>query len=104
MAMPFMEKAADPTAFLTSLVEALRQRPQGLQRGLLELQSTDWRRGQDLPSSELADQMRLLYRLGAHHLGYYPDNLHRGTPDPALIQPVLAGHSSAPNLEGAAAP
>jgi len=104
MAMPYMEKAADPNAFLAALVEALRQQPQGLQRGLLELQSTDWRRGHDLPSTDLADQMRLLYRLGARHLGYYPDNPYRGTPDPAQIQPVLAGQSSAPDLVGPAAP
>ena len=98
MAMPYMEQARDPTSFLTSLVEAVKQRPLGLDRVLFELQSTDWRKGRDLSSAELADQIRLLYRLGAHHLGYYPDNLHRGTPDPALIQPLLTVHSSEPKL------
>ena len=63
---------------------------------LFELQSTDWRTGRDLPSTELAEQGQLLYRLGARHLGYYPDNLHRGTPDPAVLQPMFAAHSSEP--------
>lgn len=96
MAMPSMEQAPDPVAFFTALVEAVRQRPHGLERSLFELQSTDWRRRRDLPSTELADQMRLLYRLGARHLGYYPDNPYRGTPDPDAIQPVLAAQSSQP--------
>lgn len=94
MAMPYMEQARDHTSFLTSLVAAVKQRPLGLDRVLFELQSTDWRKGRNLSSAELADQIRLLCRLGAHHLGYYPVNLHRGTPDPALIQPLLTVHSS----------
>ena len=96
MAMPQMEQAPDAKAFLTALVAAVREHPGGLDRSLFELQSTDWRQKRDLPSEELAAQMRLLYGLGVRHLGYYPDNLHRGTPDPAVIQPVLAGHSSQP--------
>ena len=96
MAMPSMEQAPDPIAFFTSLVDAVKQRPHGLERSLFELQSTDWRHRRDLASTELADQMRLLYSLGVRHLGYYPDNPYRATPDPAVIQPVLAAQSSQP--------
>jgi biofilm PGA synthesis lipoprotein PgaB len=96
MAMPYMERHDDGDRFLRRLVERVADQPRGLERTLFELQSTDWRQRRDLPSTELAQQIRTLYDLGVHHVGYYPDNLHRGTPDPAVIAPVLAAHSSAP--------
>jgi poly-beta-1,6-N-acetyl-D-glucosamine N-deacetylase len=89
MAMPFMEKAADPDAFLRELVERVGAKPGGLEHVLFELQSTDWSTHADLPSTELAAQLRALYRLGARHAGYYPDNVQRGTPDPGLLRPVF---------------
>jgi biofilm PGA synthesis lipoprotein PgaB len=98
MAMPFMERAEDPQQFLAALVQEVKQKPGGMDRVLFELQSTDWRSHQDLPSGQLAAQFAELYRLGARHVGYYPDNIHRGSPDPAAIRPVLASRSSAPEL------
>ena len=89
MAMPYMEKAGDPDRFLTRLVEEVKQKPHGLGKVLFELQSTDWAGRRDLPSDEIARQLRLLYSLGARHTGYYPDNLHRGTPDPEALRPVF---------------
>ena len=96
MAMPYMEQAKDHQHFLAAIVEQVKKKPMGLKKVLFELQSTDWRSHQDLPSQELANQISSLYNLGVRHVGYYPDNLHRGTPDPAVLQPVLAAHSSAP--------
>ena len=98
MAMPYMEKAGDPEAFLGRLVGEVKQKPHGLERVLFELQSTDWRTHTDIPSQELAAQVEDLYRLGVRHVGYYPDNLHRGTPDPAVLRPVFMAHSSDPVL------
>ena len=95
-AMPYMEKAADSRAFLDQLVAQVKSRPMGLSRVVFELQSTDWASHRDLSSAELAQQLRWLYALGVRHVGYYPDSPFRGTPDPALIAPVLAGHSSTP--------
>lgn len=89
MAMPYMEKAADPNAFLADLVQQVRQQPHGLEHVLFELQSTDWAQHRDLDSERLAAQLKLLYRLGARHTGYYPDNLQRGTPDPDVLRPVF---------------
>ncbi len=97
-AMPFMEEAADPMAFLAQLVERVQRQPRGLEKVVFELQSTDWRTRRDVPTAELAAQWRALYRLGARHVGYYPDNLFRGTPDPAVLRPVLEAHSSAVRL------
>ncbi len=96
MAMPYMEKAADPDQFLSRLVERVKELPGGLDHVLFEIQSTDWSSRQDLPSSQMADQLRTLYRLGVRHTGYYPDNLHRGTPDPEVLRPVFQALSSAP--------
>lgn len=89
MAMPYMERAADPDAFLSRLVEEVAQKPHGLERVVFELQSTDWASRRDLPSEELARQLRLLYSLGARHTGYYPDNLHRRHPVPEVLRPVF---------------
>ena len=94
MAMPYMEQASDGEAFFRQLVAVVQARPGAMTRTLFELQSTDWRTNRDLPSQELASDFQLLYGLGVHHLGYYPDNLHRGNPDPALIRPVLASHAA----------
>ncbi|MEI6030526.1 MAG: poly-beta-1,6-N-acetyl-D-glucosamine N-deacetylase PgaB [Synechococcaceae cyanobacterium ELA739] len=95
-AMPYMEKAADPRIFLDQLVAQVKATPMGLSRVVFELQSTDWASQRDLPSAELAQQLRWLYALGVRHVGYYPDSPFRAAPDPALIGPVLASHSSAP--------
>jgi len=96
MAMPYMEQAGDPQQFFNQLVSQVRQQPHGLERTLFEIQSTDWNSRRDLDSGEIADQLRLLYRLGARHTGYYPDNLHRGTPDPDVLRPVFQAQSSSP--------
>ena len=96
MAMPRMEQASDPSAFLARLVDVVKEKPDGLRKVLFELQSTDWQTHKDLPSSELAGQIDELYRLGVHHVGYYPDNMFRGTPDPAVLRPVFDRHSSVP--------
>ncbi len=100
MAMPYMERAQDPERFLGELVERVRALPHGLERVLFEIQSTDWSRHRDLSSAEMADQLRELYRLGVRHTGYYPDNLHRGTPDPEVLRPVFQAQSSVPRITG----
>ena len=53
-------------------------------------------RSHDLDGDRMASQLRELYRLGARHTGYYPDNLQRGTPDPKALRPVFQAMSSAP--------
>lgn len=98
MAMPYMEQAGDADHFFTQLVQQVREQPAGLRKVLFELQSTDWRSGRDLPTAELAAQWQELYRLGARHVGYYPDNLHRRSPDPATLRPVLDQVSSEPRM------
>ena len=81
---------------MAKLVEVVKQKPDGLRKVLFELQSTDWNTHRDVPSALLAEQIEELYQQGVRHVGYYPDNMHRGTPDPAVLKPVLARHSSVP--------
>ena len=96
MAMPYMERAGNPQGFLAQMVNQVKQQPRGLEHTLFEIQSTNWNTHQDLSSTEIADQLRELYRLGVHHTGYYPDNVQRGTPDPDVLRPVFQSISSRP--------
>lgn len=94
MAMPYMEKAGDHAAFFHDLVRAADDRG-ALRKVLFELQAVDWRDDHRLiPSAELADRIRDLYRLGAMHVGYYPDALFRDHPVPGVMK---AAFDAAPN-------
>jgi poly-beta-1,6-N-acetyl-D-glucosamine N-deacetylase len=85
-AMPYMERAADRGAFYRDLVRAVEARG-ALRKVVFELQAVDWRDGNRLvPSEELADTVRELYRLGARHVGYYPDALFRDHPAPTVMK------------------
>lgn len=96
MAMPYMEQAADHQAFYRDMVARVQAVPGAMDRVVFELQATDWRTGQRIPTTEIADTVRLLYGLGARHVGYYPDNLFQGHPDPAILRPVFDSKSSLP--------
>jgi biofilm PGA synthesis lipoprotein PgaB len=94
MAMPYMEKARDHAAFFHDLVRAADDRG-ALRKVVFELQAVDWREDNRLiPSAELADRIRDLYRLGATHVGYYPDALFRDHPVPGVMK---AAFDAAPN-------
>ncbi|RZU47836.1 biofilm PGA synthesis lipoprotein PgaB [Fluviicoccus keumensis] len=96
MAMPYMEQAADPVAFLHELVDRVSQYPNGLSKTVFELQSVNWRKDDEpIPTKELADAVRALYGWGAQNVAYYPDNLFVNNPDPSVLRPVL---DSKPNL------
>ena len=98
-AMPYMEQANDANAFFVEMVKMVKDKPKGLSKVVFELQSTDWRTHQDIPTAQLAGQFETLYQLGAQHVGYYPDSPFRGNPVPATLKPVFDAHSSEPLLE-----
>lgn len=99
MAMPYMEKARDHASFFHDLVRAADDRG-GLKKVVFELQAVDWREDNRLvPSAELADGIRDLYRLGATHVGYYPDALFRDHPVPSAMK---AAFDAAPAAAAAA--
>jgi poly-beta-1,6-N-acetyl-D-glucosamine N-deacetylase len=97
MAMPYMEKAADPAAFFHELVSAVNDRPGAMKKVVFELQSVDWRdANRPIPSRELADTIRSLYGMGVQHVGYYPDSLFTDHPDAGVMKPVLDAKPNAP--------
>lgn len=98
MAMPYMEKAKDPAAFMQTLVEKVKEKPGAMKRVVFELQATDWRSNKPVPSQEMADTIRQLYQSGVMHVGYYPENPQTDHPDPAVIKPALDSKPNAPVL------
>jgi biofilm PGA synthesis lipoprotein PgaB len=91
MAMPYMEQAADPEAFLRALHAAVAAQPGAMPRTVFELQAVDWRSrpARPIPAATLRAQLRLLQRLGAWHMGWYPDDFLRGHPDAATVADVI---------------
>ena len=97
MAMPYMEKAADPMAFLHDLVDKVNAFPGAMDKVVFELQTVDWgNNNRPIPDKELADTIRTLYGWGVQHIAYYPDDMAKNHPDPAVIRPVLDLKPSAP--------
>ncbi len=79
-AMPFMEEAKNPTEWLSNLVKAAAKEPDGLKKTVFELQATNWKTKQKISSDVFVDQLSLLKKLGAKHIGYYPDNVYDDQP------------------------
>jgi biofilm PGA synthesis lipoprotein PgaB len=91
MAMPYMEGAEDPEAWLEKLALRVAETPGALSRVVFELQSVDWRRGNaPVPGERLAAQMRALARLGVKHYGYYPDDFVKNHPRVQDLLPVMS--------------
>lgn len=90
MAMPYMEGASDPTAWLARLMDKVKAQPDALRTTVFELQSRDWRTGTPIPSRVLAAQLRQLHLAGARNLGYYPDDFHNNQPQEDVIKPEIS--------------
>jgi biofilm PGA synthesis lipoprotein PgaB len=81
MAMPYMENAKDPDAWLASLLDRVRAQPGALNKTVFELQSRDWRNGLAIPTETLSGQMRQLHLAGARNFGFYPYDFIRDQPE-----------------------
>ena len=90
MAMPLMEGAAKPDAWLDALVRKVSGEPGALKKIVFELQSMDWSTRERVPTRTLAEQMNRLQRLGAVNFGYYPDDFLADHPGLAGIKPALS--------------
>lgn len=95
MAMPYMEQARDPDDFLRRLHARVAAEPQGIAKTVFELQAADWRSrpARPVPARTLRAQLRLLQRLGAHHMGWYPDDFVRGLPEADVVQDAISARS-----------
>lgn len=89
-AMPYMEQAADPDAWLRELVRAVAAVPGAQARTLFELQSRDWRTGKPIPDDVLDRHFTLLRTAGVRNLGYYPDDFLNDQPALDAIKPHLS--------------
>lgn len=94
MAMPYMEQASNPTQFYTDILNRVKQYPNGLKKTVMELQATNWRNDQKVPSEEMAATIESLYQQGALHIGYYPDDPIKQHPDVATLHKAFALKSS----------
>jgi len=82
MAMPLLEDVANEQRFYEQLVAAVAERPGAFQRTVFQLQTVDWRQGNEpLSSVALRDEMRSLQGQGVRNLAYYPDDFLQNHPD-----------------------
>lgn len=79
-AMPFMEQAENPDAWLEELVKKVSAQPDGLKKTVFELQAVDWKARKPVPMDTFLGQLRLVQKLGGVHVGYYPDNVFENHP------------------------
>ena len=93
MAMPQLEKARKPKAWLAKLVRTVDTVPGANQKTVFELQSTDWRSKRPIPSKLFANEMRRVQNSGAVHLAYYPDDFDKNMPALKSLIPVFSASS-----------
>jgi biofilm PGA synthesis lipoprotein PgaB len=79
-AMPTMEKAENPDAWLEDLVKKVAVHSDGMRKAVFEVQTVDWNTRQKIPMQTILRQLKLIQHLGGIHLGYYPDNVFEDHP------------------------
>lgn len=89
-AMPLMEKAKNPQAWMDELLQKAAAYPKGLEKTVFELQSVDWNTQQDIPMADFLAQIEQVQRLGGIHIGYYPDNVFHDQPRQEDMERVFA--------------
>ena len=90
MAMPYMEKAKNPSQWLNNLIDVTQTSPLAKQKMLYELQAKDWRTNKPIPTKELASWMRNMRIRGIHNFGYYPDDQFTNTPNMEILRKELS--------------
>ncbi|MGA2649035.1 MAG: poly-beta-1,6-N-acetyl-D-glucosamine N-deacetylase PgaB [Terracidiphilus sp.] len=90
MAMPRMEKSANPNKWLLKLTENIAKLG-GLDHTVFELQTVDWGAGdKPISSEDIAGQLRLLQVAGARNLAYYPDDFLKNHPALKVLRPQFS--------------
>ena len=95
MAMPYMEHEQPITpqqasAWLKKLVGEVKESGVPLDKTIFELQASNWRTKEPVPSEELAGWMRLLKQEGIRNVGYYPDDFLNNHPDAKVLHPYFS--------------
>ncbi len=90
MAMPYMENADDPEAWLQQLISNVAaQQPNALQKTVFELQTVDWRNQQKIADKTLRKHMHILQQNNALNYGYYPDDFHIDSPSLSMLKEMM---------------
>ena len=93
MAMPFMENAENPDAWLKELVEKAKATKSGLKKTVFELQATNWKTKKPIDTQDLTHQLQILSGAGAVHVGYYPDDFLKNQPEMEAIRPYISSRN-----------
>ena len=94
MAMPYMEKAKNPSQWLNNLVDVTQKHPQAGEKLLYELQAKDWRTNKPIPTQELNSWMRAMRIKGIHNFGYYPDDQFTNSPNMEVLKKELSAKAA----------
>ena len=90
MAMPYMEKAKNPSQWLNKLIDVTQSYPMASEKIIYELQAKDWRTNKPIPTKELSSWMRNMRIEGVHNFGYYPDDQFTNSPDIEILKRELS--------------
>jgi poly-beta-1,6-N-acetyl-D-glucosamine N-deacetylase len=93
MAMPYMEKAANPTEWLNNLVDKTQIYPKASKKLVYEFQAKDWNTGKPIPTKELSGWMRSMRIKGVFNFGYYPDDQFTNHPNMDVLKQELSAKS-----------
>ncbi len=90
MAMPFMEKAADPDRWLEQLAWASLGPQKKNNRIIFELQTKNWLTNKPVPAVILQRHIVLLSQMGVTSFAFYPYDFHNNMPPAAMISSCLS--------------
>jgi biofilm PGA synthesis lipoprotein PgaB len=93
MAMPSMENAKNSDLWLTTLVEKAKAINNGINKTVFELQARDWKLKRNIDAKVLRQQIQVLTKAGAKHIGYYPDDFIQNSPDIETIRPYISSRN-----------
>ena len=79
-ALPLLDVEKKATPWLTELVAATSAHPEGLKKAVFELPAVNGKTLEKIPMPIFIEQLELLKKLGAHHIGYYPDDVYLDQP------------------------
>ena len=94
MAMPYMEKAKNPSQWLDNLIDVTQVYPKANQKLIYELQAKDWRTDKPIPTAELSSWMRNMRIKGVHNFGYYPDDQFTNSPNMEILKRELSAKAA----------
>jgi len=100
MAMPFMEKAAEPNRWLEQLSWTALDLVQNNNHIIFELQTKNWQTGKPIAADVLQQQIMLLAQLGVTSFAYYPDDFHENMPPADMIRSCLSSPKTCTEKDG----